>query len=130
MTSLGEVYLGNNVIDLRDGAWVLGSWDFEPFLGKTYLGGLVAMAPSGLFPKKHDWHMGLSAVRIVGMDDQSHFGLRVTFFGEAFLNFGWVGVVGMAAKQFAEDRHVFSCSLEAWQGSESCMLRPCGGCRK
>lgn len=97
MTSLGEVYLGNNVIDLRDGAWVLGSWDFEPLLGKTYLGGLVAMAPSGLFPKKHDWHMGLTAVRIVGMDDQSHFGLRVTFFGEAFLNFGWAGVVGMAA---------------------------------
>ena len=97
MTSLSEVYLGNNVIDLRDGAWVLGSWDFEPLLGKTYLGGLVAMAPSGLFPKKHDWHMGLTAVRIVGMDDQSHFGLRVTFFGEAFLNFGWAGVVGMAA---------------------------------
>ena len=97
ITSLGEVYLGNNVIDLRDGAWVLGSWDFEPLLGKTYLGGLVAMAPSGLFPKKHDWHMGLTGVRIVGMDDQSHFGLRVTFFGEAFLNFGWAGVVGMAA---------------------------------
>jgi oligosaccharide repeat unit polymerase len=97
ITSLGEVYLGNNVIDLRDGAWVLGSWDFEPLLGKTYLGGLVAMAPSGLFPKKHDWHLGLTAVRIVGMDEQSHFGLRVTFFGEAFLNFGWAGVVGMAA---------------------------------
>ena len=94
--SLGEVYLGNNVIDLRDGAWVLGHWDFQPFLGKTYLGGLVAMAPSGLFPKKHDWHLGLTAVQIVGMDPETHFGLRITFFGESFLNFGWPGVAGMA----------------------------------
>ena len=96
LTSLGEVYLGNNVIDLRDGAWVLGHWDFEPLMGKTYLGGLVAMAPSGLFPKKHDWHLGLTAVRIVGMDPETHFGLRITFFGEAFLNFGWPGVAGLA----------------------------------
>jgi oligosaccharide repeat unit polymerase len=96
LTSLGEVYLGNNVIDLRDGAWVMGHWDFEPLLGQTYLGGLVAMAPSGLFPKKHDWHLGLTAVRLVGMDDRSHFGLRITFFGEAFLNFGWPGVAALA----------------------------------
>ena len=39
MTSLGEVYLGNNVIDLRDGAWVLGSWDFEPLAWKNLFGG-------------------------------------------------------------------------------------------
>ena len=96
LASLGEVYLGNNVIDLRDGAWVMGHWDFEPLLGQTYLGGLVAMAPSGLFPKKHDWHLGLTAVRMVGMDDQAHFGLRITFFGEAFLNFGWPGVAALA----------------------------------
>ncbi|MCX6934757.1 MAG: hypothetical protein NTZ01_00940 [Verrucomicrobia bacterium] len=96
LASLGEVYMGNNVIDLRDGAWVLGHWDFEPLNGTTYLGGLVAMAPSGLFPKKKEWHMGLTAVRTVGMDEESHFGLRVTFFGESFMNFGLAGVVGMA----------------------------------
>lgn len=97
LTSLSEVYMGNNVIDLRDGAWVMGNWDFDPLLGKTYLGGLAAMAPSALFPEKHDWHLGLTAVRIVGMDETKHFGLRITFFGEAFMNFGWVGVAGMAA---------------------------------
>ena len=96
LTSLGEVYMGNNVIDLRDGAWVMGNWDFHPLLGQTYLGGLVAMAPSALFPKKHDWHLGLTAVQMVGMDPAKHFGLRITFFGEAFLNFGWAGVVGIA----------------------------------
>ena len=96
-TSLSEVYMGNNVIDLRDGAWVMGHWDFQPLFGETYLGGLTAMAPSALFPKKHDWHLGLTAVRMVGMDPTTHFGLRITFFGEAFLNFGWAGVLGMAA---------------------------------
>ena len=96
-TSLSEVYMGNNVIDLRDGAWVMGNWDFQPLLGQTYLGGLTAMAPSALFPKKHDWHLGLTAVRMVGMDPTTHFGLRITFFGEAFLNFGWAGVLGIAA---------------------------------
>ena len=55
------------------------------------------MAPSALFPKKHDWHLGLTAVRMVGMDPTTHFGLRITFFGEAFLNFGWAGVLGIAA---------------------------------
>jgi len=97
LASLSEVYMGNNVIDLRDGAWVMGHWDFQPLLGQTYLGGLTAMAPSALFPKKHDWHLGLTAVRMVGMDPATHFGLRITFFGEAFLNFGWAGVLGMAA---------------------------------
>ena len=96
LASLSEVYMGNNVIDLRDGAWVMGHWDFQPLLGQTYLGGLTAMAPSALFPKKHDWHLGLTAVRMVGMDPATHFGLRITFFGEAFLNFGWAGVLRKA----------------------------------
>lgn len=52
ITSLGEVYLGNNVIDLRDGAWVLGSWDFEPLLGKTYLRGTGGDGSKRAFPKK------------------------------------------------------------------------------
>ncbi|HEY0258061.1 MAG TPA: hypothetical protein VGC39_11505, partial [Candidatus Methylacidiphilales bacterium] len=30
---------------------------------------------------------------IVGMPEDQHFGLRITFFGEAFLNFGWAGVI-------------------------------------
>jgi len=91
--SLEEAYLGDNIIDLRDGAWVMSQWDFEPLLGKTYLGGAVAMLPSGLFPEKKQWHLGLTAVRIVGLPEDAHFGLRVSFFGEAFLNFGWAGVV-------------------------------------
>ncbi len=94
--SIQQAYLGDNLIDLRDGSWVLSAWDFHPLLGKTYLGGLFSFAPSGLFPQKKQWHLGLTAVRIVGLPEELHFGLRVSFFGEAFLNFGFAGVIALA----------------------------------
>ncbi|HEY5792523.1 MAG TPA: O-antigen polymerase, partial [Chthoniobacterales bacterium] len=94
--SLREAFLGDNLIDLRDAAWVFSEWDFEPLNGKTYLGGLTAMLPSGVFPQKKEWHLGLTGVRMVGWNPDEHFGLRITFFGESFLNFGPAGVVGLA----------------------------------
>lgn len=94
--SLEEAFLGDNLIDLRDAAWVFSQWDFEPLNGRTYLGGLVAMLPSGVFPLKKEWHLGLTGIRIVGWDPEEHFGLRITFFGESFLNFGPAGVVALA----------------------------------
>jgi hypothetical protein len=94
--SIEEAFLGDNFIDLRDAAWVFSHWDGQPLLGRTYLGGLVSMVPSGVFPQKKQWHLGLTGVRIVGWDTEEHFGLRITFFGEAFLNFGWPGVIALA----------------------------------
>jgi oligosaccharide repeat unit polymerase len=91
--SLEAAFTGDNLIDVRDAAWVISRWDFDPLMGKTYLGGLVSMMPSGLFPQKKEWHLGLTGVRIVGWDPESHFGLRITFFGESFLNFGLAGVI-------------------------------------
>jgi len=93
VASLEEAFVGDNLIDTRDAAWVMSQWDFEPLLGQTYLGGLVAMMPSGIFPLKKQWHLGLTGIRIVGWDPEKHFGLRITFFGESFLNFGPAGVV-------------------------------------
>jgi oligosaccharide repeat unit polymerase len=95
--SFEEAYLGNTLIDVRDAAWVLGSWDFEPILGKSYLGGAVSFMPSGLFPEKKDWHIGMISIRMVGWPEDAHFGLRITLFGEAFLNFGFLGVIFLAA---------------------------------
>jgi len=94
--SVNEAFKGNNIIDLRDASWVLGSWDFQPLEGQTYLGGLVSLVPSAIFPQKHDWHLGLTCIRIVGWGEEEHFGVRITYFGESFLNFGWAGVVGLA----------------------------------
>lgn len=96
VASVKEAFMGNNIIDLRDAAWVMGSWDFQPLEGQTYLGGLVSLVPSAVFPQKHDWHLGLTAIRIVGWGEEDHFGVRITYFGESFLNFGWAGVVGLA----------------------------------
>jgi oligosaccharide repeat unit polymerase len=94
--SVSEAFLGDNLIDLRDASWVFSHWNHDPLMGKTYLGGLVAMVPSGIFPQKKEWHLGLTGVRIVGWNPEHHFGLRITFFGEAFLNFGWIGVAAIA----------------------------------
>jgi hypothetical protein len=51
--------------------------------------------PSALFPEKKEWHLGMNALRIVGWEDKPHFGLRISFFAESFLNFGVAGVVGL-----------------------------------
>ena len=95
VNSMEAAFTGDNLIDVRDAAWVLSQWDFDPLMGRTYLGGLAAMVPSGIFPQKKEWHLGLTGVRIVGWDDNNHFGLRVTFFGEAFLNFGLAGILAL-----------------------------------
>ena len=95
-TSLSAAFLGDNLIDLRDASWVFSQWDFDPLLGQTYLGGLTAMLPSGVFPLKKEWHLGTTGIRIVGWNPEEHFGLRITFFGESFLNFGPAGVLALA----------------------------------
>ena len=91
-----EAFLGDNLADLRDAAWVFGEWDFKPLDGKTYLGGLASFLPSAIFPQKKEWYLGLVAIRIVHWPPEKHFGLRITFFAESFLNFGLAGVVGLA----------------------------------
>ena len=95
-SSIEETFYGDNLIDLHDGAWVFSHWDFQPLMGKTYLGGMVSMIPSALFPEKKEWHLGLTALRMVGLETDNHFGLRISFFGESFLNFGMAGVVILA----------------------------------
>jgi hypothetical protein len=93
--SMREAFVGDNIIDLRDGSWVLSKWDFKPLKGITYAGGIVSFMPSALFPEKKEWHLGMNALRIVGWEDKPHFGLRISFFAESFLNFGVAGVVGL-----------------------------------
>ncbi|SDU00800.1 hypothetical protein SAMN05444156_1409 [Verrucomicrobium sp. GAS474] len=98
-SSIEETFYGDNVIDLHDGAWVLSHWNFEPLMGTSYMGGMVSMMPSGIFPMKKEWHIGLIALRIVGWSEaeiENHFGLRISFFGESFLNFGIAGVFTLA----------------------------------
>lgn len=93
--SFRDAFLGDNLSDLRDGAWVFGEWDYQPLNGMTYLGAAAAFVPSAFFPAKKDAYLGLVALRIVNWPTESHFGLRVSFFAESFLNFGVAGIVGL-----------------------------------
>ena len=94
--SFRTAYTGDNLIDYRDGSWVLGQWDKQPLHGITYVGGLAEMMPSVIFPMKKQWHMGKVALKIVGWEEHDdHYGLRISSFAESFLNFGFAGVVGL-----------------------------------
>ncbi len=122
--SVQEAYLGDNIIDLRDGSWVFSKWDFEPLMGRTYLGGALAMVPSGIFPEKKQFHLGMTGVRIVGIPEEEHFGLRITFFGEAFLNFGWAGVIVLGTLIGALYAVILrQIHLVAQPGTQSCLYR-------
>jgi len=122
--SVQEAYLGDNIIDLRDGSWVFSKWDFEPLMGMTYLGGVTSMVPSAILPEKKQWHLGLTGVRIVGMPDEEHFGLRITFFGEAFLNFGWAGVIALGTLLGAVYAVILrQVHLATEPGTPSCLYR-------
>lgn len=121
--SLKEAFLGDNLIDLRDGAWVFSHWDGQPLMGKTYLGGLTSMMPSALFPEKKEWHLGITGVRMVGWDPEHHFGLRITFFGESFLNFGWAGVVGLGVLLGSAFGLLLRCLHLAGTSGQPCLAR-------
>lgn len=94
--SFTEAFMGDNLSDLRDGAWVMGEWNMEPLNGKTYLGGLAALFPSAIFPQKKEWYLGWIGLKIVQWPTEEHFGLRMSFFAESFLNFGLAGTIGLA----------------------------------
>jgi len=121
--SFSEAFLGDNLSDLRDGAWVLGNWDYVPLDGKTYLGALTSVAPSTLFPQKKEWYLGLVAIRIVNWPDDQHFGLRLSFFVESFLNFGLAGVAGLAVLLGAYFSYLLRFLHLAARQDRQCLLR-------
>lgn len=84
---------GNNFSDLRDFAWVLSKWNHELFYGKTYFSGIISFIPSGLSEFRMTNSIGRVTTSIAGLFGGFHGGLRITIFGEPFLNFGYVGVV-------------------------------------
>jgi len=84
---------GNTFSDLRDFAWFLSYWDDELILGKTYLSGLLSFIPSGLLDFRSIWSLGKVTTRFTGLTEGFHGGLRITLFGESYINFGIIGVV-------------------------------------
>ena len=84
---------GNNVCEMRDFAWLLAAWDREPLMGMTYVSGLLACIPSYLMPVRSEMSWGRFSTHMTELDGAGHPGLRPTIFGEAYFNFGLVGVL-------------------------------------
>jgi oligosaccharide repeat unit polymerase len=88
-----EIFYGNHLSDTRDFAWILSCWDETYVLGKTYLAGLISFIPRFISEFRGEWAISVYTNRLVGFDSTTHAGLRPGIFGEAFFNFGYLGVV-------------------------------------
>lgn len=85
-------FYGNSFSDLRDFAWILAYWDNHYLLGKSYVAALLSFIPRSLSDYREVWSISVYTDNLVGFDPNMHAGLRPGKFGEAFLNFGWLGV--------------------------------------
>jgi len=92
MNSWEKIFYGNNFSDLRDFAWVKAYWDGNFLYGKTIISGLLAFIPSSILTFRSEWGLGIFTVTTIGYDTSVHPGLRPGIFGEAFFNFGILGV--------------------------------------
>jgi oligosaccharide repeat unit polymerase len=90
--SLVSIFYGNSFSDTRDFALVLSFWNGHHFWGMTYLAGIIAFVPRFLSPFRDTWALGVVTATMAGFSPLEHPGLRVGIFGEAFLNFGLMGV--------------------------------------
>lgn len=82
---------GNTFSDLRDFAWFLSAWNGELIMGKTYLAGILSFIPSGMWEFRSIWSIGKVTTTTTGLTGMFHGGLRITFFGESYINFGIIG---------------------------------------
>ena len=89
------ILYGNTFSDLRDFGVVLSVWDGGLLWGKTYLSALMSFVPRFLSPFRDQWSLGVVTATLAGFDPSEHPGLRPGRFGEAYLNFGLVGVIVM-----------------------------------
>lgn len=90
---LMRLFYGNNLSDLRDFAWVLSGIGDDLLYGKTYLAGILSFIPSSISEYRNTWAYGAVTAAAANFDRTTHPGLRMTIFGEAYINFGIFGVV-------------------------------------
>ena len=90
---IGMLFYGNNFSDLRDGALFFASNNDTILYGKTYIAGLMSFIPRFLSEFRECWAIGVVTASTVGYDPMMHPGLRISKFGEPYLNFSYMGVV-------------------------------------
>ncbi len=92
-TAFLSTFYGNSFSDTRDFALVLSYWDGQYFDGLTYVAGIFAFVPRFLSSFRDHWAFGVVTATMAGYSPTEHPGLRVGIFGEAYLNFGLLGVI-------------------------------------
>ena len=84
--------IGSDLAEVRDLGWVLLKQD-QPYWGLTFIAGLVPI-PSFASDFTQTYHLRTVTLNAIGFPlTAAHGGLRITYSGEWYLNFGWPGVV-------------------------------------
>lgn len=91
---LFQIFFGNTFSDLRDFSWVLTGFNDDFLLGKTYLSAIISFIPSSILEFRESYKYGIVTNNFAGIGNWSnHLGLRMTVFGEIYLNFGYIGII-------------------------------------
>ena len=114
---------GNNFSDLRDFAWVYSAWDHAFWAGRTYLAAVTAFVPRVASEFRDTWGLGVATDLTVGLDPEVHPGLRPGSFGEAYFNFGLLGVLAVGLLLGILSRRVDLDTKNALARSHPSMMR-------
>jgi hypothetical protein len=114
---------GNNFSDLRDFAWVYSAWDHALWAGRTYLAAIASFVPRVASEFRDTWGLGVAVDITVGLDPEVHPGLRPGSFGEAYFNFGLLGVVVVGLLLGILMRRVDLDAKNALAGSRPSMMK-------
>jgi len=87
------IFFGNNFSDVRDFAWVYSYWDGDFWFGKSYIAAILSFVPREFSDIRSVWAVSVITDGYVGFDPEIHPGLRTGIFGEAYFNFGSLGVI-------------------------------------
>lgn len=88
-----EIIFGNHFSDTRDFALLLSHFDGIFLEGKTYLAGMMVFVPRKFSEFREEWSWGIWTAKNMGFVDPAFPGYRPGFFGEAYFNFGFIGVI-------------------------------------
>jgi oligosaccharide repeat unit polymerase len=87
------VLYGNTFSDFRDFCWYLTTASADvTYAGATYFAGLMSFVPTYLSQFREEFNIGVVTATAIGMSPQEHAGIRLSAFGEMYINFGSVGV--------------------------------------
>lgn len=128
---IDKILYGNSFCDVRDFAWILSGFNEDFFFGKTYLAGLMSFIPSAYSDFRVDWSFGHVSLRLAGLYDggwTEHGGLRGGIFCEAYLNFGYLGIIIIAMikgyiSEWINTQHKYYCKKKQFSLAYSCTVK-------